>query len=80
MKLRIDMKRFNGEKGYVHYSTFVVGSKSDKYKLKIGGFKGSIGMSKYLQFCIQLKYISMREFARFWFPETKSISRGEAES
>ncbi|XP_062597163.1 ryncolin-1-like [Saccostrea cucullata] len=44
MKLRIDLQRFTGEKGFVYYSSFVVGSKSDKYKLTIGGYKGSFGM------------------------------------
>ncbi|XP_056001370.1 microfibril-associated glycoprotein 4-like [Ostrea edulis] len=44
MKLRIDMKRFNGDQGFVQYSTFVVGSRSDKYKLKVAGFRGSVGI------------------------------------
>lgn len=49
MKLRIDLERFKGEKGHVQYSTFKVNSKSDKYKLTLGGFKGSLGMSKFLK-------------------------------
>ncbi|XP_056001826.1 ryncolin-1-like [Ostrea edulis] len=44
MKLRIDMKKFNREQGFVQYSTFVVGSRSDKYRLKVTGFRGSFGM------------------------------------
>ncbi|XP_078340241.1 ryncolin-1-like [Crassostrea virginica] len=43
-QLRIDLKRFNGEQGNVTYSTFKVGSKSEKYKLTVGGFKGSLGI------------------------------------
>ncbi|XP_078340235.1 ryncolin-1-like [Crassostrea virginica] len=43
-KLRIDLKKFNGEQGNVTYSTFKVGSKSEKYKLTVGGFKGSLDM------------------------------------
>lgn len=52
MKLRIDLKKFDGDEGYVEYSTFKVGSKSDKYVLTVGGFKGSLGMSKYLTISI----------------------------
>lgn len=48
MKLRIDLKKFNGDKGYVQYLIFKVGSKFEKYKLIVGGFKGLFGMSKYL--------------------------------
>ncbi|XP_052677505.1 ryncolin-2-like [Crassostrea angulata] len=44
IKLRIDLEKFNGDKGYVQYTTFKVGSKSEKYKLTVGGFKGSLGM------------------------------------
>ncbi|XP_034308364.2 ryncolin-1-like [Magallana gigas] len=44
MKLRIDLKKFDDDKGHVQYSTFKVGSKSDKYLLTVGGFKGSLGM------------------------------------
>nr|XP_022299376.1 ryncolin-1-like [Crassostrea virginica] len=43
-ELRIDLKKFNGEKGNVTYTKFKVGSKSEKYKLMVGGFKGSLGM------------------------------------
>nr|XP_022302013.1 angiopoietin-4-like [Crassostrea virginica] len=43
-KLRLDLKKFSGEQGNITYSTFKVGSKSEKYKLTIGGFKGSLGM------------------------------------
>lgn len=52
MKLRIDLERFDGDKGHVQYSTFKVGSKSDKYVLTVGGFEGSLGMSKYFINCI----------------------------
>lgn len=50
MNLRIAVKKFNGDRGYVQYSTTqvgTVGSMSDKYKLTVGGFKGSLGMSTY---------------------------------
>ncbi|XP_078340242.1 ryncolin-1-like [Crassostrea virginica] len=43
-KLRINLKKVNGEQGNVTYSTFKVGSKSEKYKLTVGGFKGSLDM------------------------------------
>nr|XP_022299380.1 ficolin-2-like [Crassostrea virginica] len=43
-RLRIDLKKFIREKGNVTYSTFKVGNKSEKYKLTVGGFKGSKGM------------------------------------
>lgn len=48
MKLRIDLKKFDGDKGYVQYLIFKVGSKFDKYLLIVGGFKGFFGMSKFL--------------------------------
>lgn len=57
MKLRIDLKKFNGDKGHVQYSTFKVGNKSDKYLLTVGGFKGSLGMSKYLTISIWNAYV-----------------------
>ncbi|XP_056001825.1 ryncolin-1-like [Ostrea edulis] len=44
MKLRIDMRRLNGERGVAQFPSFVVGSKSDKYRLKIAGFRGSVGI------------------------------------
>ncbi|XP_061179316.1 ryncolin-2-like [Saccostrea echinata] len=43
-KLRIDVARFSGAKGYATYSTFIVNNKSNKYKLKVGGYKGSPGI------------------------------------
>eukprot|EP00105_Crassostrea_gigas_P030251 XP_011452493.1 PREDICTED: ryncolin-4 isoform X2 [Crassostrea gigas] len=42
--LRINLKKFNGQEGHAVYSTFKVGSKSKKYTLTVGGFKGSLGM------------------------------------
>lgn len=57
MKLRIDLEKFNGDKGDVQYSTFKVGNKSEKYKLTVGGFKGSLGMSKYLTIFICKAYV-----------------------
>lgn len=41
----------------MRYSTFKVGSKSDKYLLTVGGFKGSLGMSKYLAIFIGNAYV-----------------------
>lgn len=57
MKLRIDLKKFDDDKGHVQYSTFKVGSKSDKYLLTVGGFKGSLGMSKFLTISICNAYV-----------------------
>lgn len=57
MKLRIDLKKFNGDKGHVQYSTFKVGTKSEKYKLTVGGFKGSLGMSKDLTIFFDYAYV-----------------------
>lgn len=47
MKLRIDLKKFNGYNEQVQHSTLKAGSKPDKFKLTLGGFKGSLGMSKW---------------------------------
>lgn len=47
MKLRIDLKKFNGYEEQVQHSTLKAGSKPDKYKLTLGGFTGSLGMSKW---------------------------------
>lgn len=57
MKLRIDLKNFDGDKGHVQYSTFKVGSKADKYLLTVGGFKGFLGLSKFLINCICKVYV-----------------------
>ena len=42
-ELRVDLEKFSGEKAYAKYSAFSVGSKSDKYKLTIGGYRGTAG-------------------------------------
>lgn len=42
-ELRVDLQKFSGEKAYAKYSTFSVGSGSGKYKLKIGGYRGTAG-------------------------------------
>nr|XP_022340181.1 ryncolin-1-like [Crassostrea virginica] len=44
-ELRVDMEKFTGEKAYAKYSTFRVGSESQKYKLTVGGYKGNAGDS-----------------------------------
>ena len=41
--LRVELERFNGEKGYAEYSTFIVGDEQSKYKLTVAGYKGNIG-------------------------------------
>ncbi|XP_062592350.1 ryncolin-4-like [Saccostrea cucullata] len=42
-KLRIDVTRFSGVSGNATYSTFIVNNATNKYKLTIGGYKGSAG-------------------------------------
>ncbi|XP_078313564.1 ficolin-1-like [Crassostrea virginica] len=42
-KLRIELQRFSGEKGYAEYSNFSVDDESTKYKLRVSGFQGNIG-------------------------------------
>ena len=42
-ELRVDLQKFSGKKAYAKYSTFSVGSRSDKYKLTIGGYRGTAG-------------------------------------
>ena len=37
------MEKFTGEKAYAKYSTFSVGTESQKYKLTIGGYSGNAG-------------------------------------
>ena len=37
------MEKFTGEKAYAKYSTFSVGTESQKYKLTVGGYKGNAG-------------------------------------
>ncbi|XP_062577891.1 ryncolin-1-like [Saccostrea cucullata] len=41
--LRVDLQRFNGEKGYAKYSRFSVDNESSKYQLSASGFSGTIG-------------------------------------
>ena len=40
-ELRVDLQKFTGEKA--NYSIFNVGSESEKYKMKIGGYRGTAG-------------------------------------
>ncbi|XP_052706779.1 uncharacterized protein LOC128182222 [Crassostrea angulata] len=42
-ELRVDLKKFSGEKAYAKYSTFTVGSESQKYMLTVGGYSGTAG-------------------------------------
>ena len=42
-ELRVDMEMFTGKKSYAKYSTFSVGTESQKYKLTIGGYNGNAG-------------------------------------
>lgn len=42
-ELRVDIKKFSGEKAYAKYSTFTVGSESQKYMLAVGGYSGTAG-------------------------------------
>uniref|UniRef100_A0A8W8IQP6 Fibrinogen C-terminal domain-containing protein n=1 Tax=Magallana gigas TaxID=29159 RepID=A0A8W8IQP6_MAGGI len=42
-ELRVDLNKFSGEKAYAKYSTFTVGSESQKYKLAVGGYSGTAG-------------------------------------
>ncbi|XP_078314175.1 microfibril-associated glycoprotein 4-like [Crassostrea virginica] len=44
-RLRVELQRFSGEKGYAEYSSFAVGNEASKYKLNVSGFKGNIGDS-----------------------------------
>ncbi|XP_078339827.1 microfibril-associated glycoprotein 4-like [Crassostrea virginica] len=44
-KLRVELQRFSGERGYAEYSTFAVGDESSKYQLTVSGFEGNIGDS-----------------------------------
>nr|XP_034328008.1 microfibril-associated glycoprotein 4 [Crassostrea gigas] len=44
-ELRVDLNKFSGEKAYAKYSTFTVGSESQKYKLAVGGYSGTAGDS-----------------------------------
>ena len=44
-ELRVDLEKFSGKKAYAKYSIFSVGSGSDKYKLTVGGYRGTAGKS-----------------------------------
>nr|XP_022340185.1 tenascin-R-like [Crassostrea virginica] len=44
-ELRVDLQKFSGEKAYAKYSIFAVGSRSEKYKLTVGGYRGTAGDS-----------------------------------
>ena len=37
----MNLEKFTAEKAYAKYSTFSVGTKSQKYKLIIGGYNGN---------------------------------------
>jgi len=44
-ELRVDLENFNDEKRYASYSTFLVESGCEGYKLNIGGYQGTAGDS-----------------------------------
>eukprot|EP00105_Crassostrea_gigas_P041969 XP_019926117.1 PREDICTED: ryncolin-1-like [Crassostrea gigas] len=44
-ELRVDLQKSSGDKAYAKYSTFSVGSESQKYKLTVGGYSGTAGNS-----------------------------------
>ncbi|XP_062619732.1 ryncolin-1-like [Saccostrea cucullata] len=44
-ELRVDLQNFSGKKAFAKYSTFSIGSESQKYKLKAGGYSGTAGNS-----------------------------------
>ncbi|XP_062577830.1 ficolin-1-like [Saccostrea cucullata] len=46
-ELRVDLQRFNGQKGFAKYSSFAVGDERSKYKLSLSGYSGSIRDSLY---------------------------------
>ena len=39
----MEMEKYTGEKADAQYSTFSVGTESQKYKLSIGGYSGNAG-------------------------------------
>ncbi|XP_062566740.1 ficolin-2-like [Saccostrea cucullata] len=39
-EFRVDLQRFNGQKGYAKYSSFAVGGEESKYKLSVSGHSG----------------------------------------
>ncbi|XP_062614227.1 ryncolin-4-like, partial [Saccostrea cucullata] len=49
-KLRIDVARFSGVSGNATYSTFIVNNAANKYKLTVGGYKGSSGFKDNLSY------------------------------
>ena len=42
-RLRVELQRFSGEKGYAEYSTFAVENEISKYRLNVSGYEGNIG-------------------------------------
>ena len=43
--LRVDLEDFEGNIAYAEYTTFKVADEADKYRLLIGGYKGTAGDS-----------------------------------
>ena len=43
--LRVDLVDFDGNTVYAKYTTFAVGSESEKYKFTVGGYSGTAGAS-----------------------------------
>lgn len=44
-EMRMDMKDFDNQTGYVKYSSFNVGNESTKYTVMLSGFSGDVGES-----------------------------------
>lgn len=56
-ELRVDLQKFSGEKAYAKYSTFTVGSESQKYRLTVGGYSGTAGKNIYNSYQFNLSFI-----------------------
>ena len=45
MVLRVDLEDFEGDIRYAEYTTFNVSDESEKYRLSVGGYRGTSGDS-----------------------------------
>ncbi|XP_061168856.1 fibrinogen alpha chain-like [Saccostrea echinata] len=55
-ELRIDLERFSRQKAHATYSTFYIGNGAEKYKLTLGGFKGTKGLGDSLSVTKNMKF------------------------
>ena len=52
-ELRVCLEDFSGQRAFAQYSSFSVGSESDKFRLRVSGYNGTAGEHTFIDACFQ---------------------------